>query len=117
MTVGHPTEGDVKLDWNGVETVGAAIAAVVRHRPIELQLPANYHHALLVRAQPAAAKSALPEILDITGGPELLAEIAHIDGLKELAALIPAVLEAKSRVRILSPSPKVTIVPPDDVDG
>lgn len=109
------TEQDVKLDWNGVETVDAARNAVTRRRPLELQLPANYHHALFVRLCPDA-KPAQPEILDVTGGPELLAEIAQIDGLREFAGLVPVVSEAKSRVRILSPSPKVTIMPVVDAE-
>ena len=110
------TEQGVKLDWNGAETLTAARDAVIQRRPIELHLPANYHHALFVRAHPDPEPSQR-EVLDVSGGPELLAEIAQIDGLKEFAGLIPAVSDAKSRVRLMSPSPKVTIVPAVDADG
>lgn len=99
-----------QLEWKGAETAAAAQDAVIRHRPLEIHLPANYHNALLSRLRTDAGP-AQPEILEITGGQELLAEIAQIDGLKDFAGLVGAVSESHSRVEVVSPSPKIAIIP------
>lgn len=99
-----------QIEWKGIETVAAARGMVLGHRPVEIHLPANYHHALFVRLRSSNAP-AQPEMLDITGGPELLTEIARIDGLKDFDDLAPTVSETGSRIHVVSPSPKIAIIP------
>lgn len=99
-----------QIEWQGVETVAVARGMVLGHRPVEIHLPANYHHALFMRLR-AGNAPAQPEVLDITGGPELLTEIARIDGLKDFDDLAPTASETGSRIHVVSPSPKVAIIP------
>lgn len=98
----------VNLTWHGSATVDAARAAVNDHRDVELQLPAGFHHAVLVRFRTQAAPGR-GETVDVAGGPELLARAATIHGLDGLAALHDPVVREHAHVRIVSPSPKIVI--------
>ena len=44
-----------QVEWKGSETASAARAVVRKHRPVEINLPANYHHALFARLRPGNA--------------------------------------------------------------
>lgn len=96
----------VNLTWHGSATVDAVRAAVNDHRDVELQLPAGFHHAVLVRFRTQAAPG---ETIDVAGGPELLTRAATIHGLDALAALRDPVVREHAHVRIVSPSPKIVI--------
>lgn len=98
----------VNLMWHGRATVDVARAAVSDHRDVELQLPAGFHHAMLVRFQSGAAPGREAGV-DIEGGPELLAQAAGIHGLDALGELQEPVVREHARVRIVSPSPKIVI--------
>ncbi len=99
----------VNLEWHGRATVDVARAAVADHRDIELQLPAGFHHAVLVHFQSHDASPKREQTIDVAGGPELLAEIATIHGLDALSELQDPVLREHAQVRIVSPSPKIVI--------
>lgn len=105
------TNSIVKIDWKGRKTAAAARTAIDRRLNVELSLPANYHHALSAKLYPTS-EPAQPPIIDVTGGAELLFEIARINGLIEIGGLAQAAAEAGARVQILSPSPKVAITFP-----
>lgn len=96
------------LIWRGTETIHAARAALARQGTVAVQLPADFHHAVYARLHPACRPGDV-EALDITGGPELLARISQIPGLDPLVQLERVAAEARARVRVLSPSPKVVI--------
>ncbi len=105
------TNSIVKIDWKGGKTAAAARTAIDRRLNVELSLPANYHHALSAQLYPKS-EPARPPIIDVTGGAELLFEIARINGLIEIAGLAQAASETGARVQVLSPSPKVAITFP-----
>lgn len=94
------------LIWRGAETVTAARAVLAQYGNVEAQLPPDFHHAVFVRLRPQAPPGRAQEV-DISGGAELLAHIARIPGLDALARLERPLTEARARVRIVSPSPKV----------
>lgn len=98
----------ISLAWHGRNSVNAALAAVNDHHDVELQLPAGFHHAVLVHFNPRAS-SGLDAELDVHGGPEILAQAAGIRGLDALGELQDAVRRAHAQVRIVSPSPKIVI--------
>lgn len=100
----------VKLTWRGHETVESIPALLDQTEQIEIVLPANYNHALFRKIFPHAPL-AEPEHIDVSGGPELLAEIATVTGLEELSALTPALAAAHARVQVISP-PKIIITRP-----
>ncbi|MHB8624124.1 MAG: hypothetical protein ACYC9J_12500 [Sulfuricaulis sp.] len=98
----------VKINWDGEKTAAAARAAIGWRVNVELRLPANYHRALSTHLYPEYEQD-WPQIIDISGGAELLSKIARIDGLNEFAELAQAALQARARVQIQSSSPKVAI--------
>lgn len=104
------TEPVEQVEWKGSETTAAARALVLSRRPVEIHLPANYHHALFARLRSGDAPTS-PETLDRAGGSELLLEIAQIDGLQDFDGLAPTVSQAGFKVHIVSPSPTVAIIP------
>lgn len=97
-----------RLQWRGEETVTSVRDALARHADVELQLPAEFHHAVYTRLSPDAP-AAHGQRLDRSGGAELLAQVAGIAGLSALATLEDAVYRAPARVRILSPVPTIQI--------
>lgn len=101
----------VEIDWKDGKSAAAARAAIERRLNVELRLPANYHHALSAQLYPES-ESARPQIIDVTGGVELLFEIARIEGLIEIAGLAQAASRAGARVQVLSPGPKIEITVP-----
>lgn len=99
----------VNLVWHGRATVDVARAAVSDHRDVELQLPAGFHHAVLVHFQSHDTAPRPKQTIDVAGGPELLAQVASIHGLDALGELQDPVLREHANVRIVSPSPKIVI--------
>lgn len=103
-------EPSIKLTWRGHETVESIPTLLDETEQIEFILPPNYNHALFHRLHPHAPQVELEDI-DISGGPELLEEIATINGLEEFIALTGMLTAAQAAVRIAS-SPKVVITLP-----
>ena len=97
----------VNLTWQGRDTLDAARAAVNGRQDVELQLPAGFHHAVLVHFHPSTKPGDAE--LDIRGGSEILARAAGIRGLDALGELQDPVRRAHAEVRIVSPSPKIVI--------
>lgn len=99
-----------RLLWHGPETVKKVRALLDQSARIEIELPTNYNHVLFRTLHPNALQAEL-ETMDTLAGPELLAYVATISGLEELAALTEALSEAQATVQIVSP-PKVIITLP-----
>ncbi len=96
------------LIWHGSETVEAVTAALGRSTDVELQFPANYHHAVVAHFRPAQAVPSV-EVIDVTGGAELLAHFRGIRGLERVAALAQPARRVHAEVRVVSPAPIVAI--------
>lgn len=101
-------ETTTRLQWRGDETVASMREAIVRRTDVELQLPADLHHALCSRLNPDVSP-AHGQRLDLSGGAELLARVAEIASLSALAALEDPVYRAPARVRVVSPAPTILI--------
>ncbi|MCO6411415.1 MAG: hypothetical protein J5I92_01600 [Thiogranum sp.] len=97
----------MSVTWRGRETIAAVMQLLNQAEQIEILLPANYNHTLFSTFNPDAPPSALEDI-DISGGPQLLEEIAAIRGLEELAELAQPLRDAGASVQLVSP-PKVII--------
>lgn len=93
----------IRLNWEGVETIKAVAPLLARPCCIELTLAANYHHAIYRQFHPDAPPAQL-EVLQEQGGGELLAKFAAIEGLQALAQLADAVTEANGTVKIGQPA-------------
>jgi hypothetical protein len=99
-----------KLTWRGHETVEAVPPLLDHAEQIEIDLPAGYNHSLFRLLHPDAPPVQLEET-DVSGGPQLLANIASIKGLEELSKLIGPLTTARATVQVCSP-PKIVITLP-----
>ena len=100
----------IRLVWRGHETIEAIPTLLKQAKQIEIELPANYNHALLRTLNPDAPVAGLEDI-DASGGPGLLTDIATVNGLEELAALVEILSSAHASVQIVSPPTLVITVP------
>ncbi|MBE0626499.1 MAG: hypothetical protein IH606_16995 [Burkholderiales bacterium] len=100
----------VKLVWHGTETAHAAAQAIAGGRQVKITLPANFHHALFVRVHPAQSAASM-EILDVSGGAELLRTVALVAGLEALDRLAAPLERAAYRVHLADPA-VLTFAPP-----
>lgn len=96
------------LAWRGASTVQAARNALSLNVDVELRLPATYHHAVCRHLRKTAAAQ-VSESLDLRGGAELLARLADVHGLEQIAELELPAARARAQVRIVSPSPTISI--------
>lgn len=104
-----PTANVTDLLWAGAETIEAAAAALARHSSVELHLPAELHHTVVAHFRDAEPQRGAVELLDVTGGPELLGRFAGIRGFEPIAELGRVAARENARVRLMSPSPVVRI--------
>lgn len=102
----------VSLRWPGLDTLKAAREAIHSGQAIEIELPLEVHYALYTHLNPHPPHGAA-ENIDASGGAELLAPIASVAGLEELKRLQSAVKRAHYRVHLISPQPRVRLLPPD----
>lgn len=100
----------IKLPWHGHETIESIPSLLNRAKQIEITLPANYNHALFRVLHPDQPHARL-EVIDASGGPELLAKIASVTGLEELTALTGALTAAQATVGVVSPPTIVITLP------
>lgn len=100
----------MKLTWRGRETVESMSPLLGHAEQIEIDLPAGYNHSLFRLLHPDAPP-AQSEETNVSGAPQLLANIASIKGLEELGALIEPLDAAQATVQVSSP-PKIVITLP-----
>jgi hypothetical protein len=106
-----PARAVVLLRWPGIDARKAALAAIGSGFPIEIELPLEVHYALFKHLQPERPHGGSEDI-DASGGAELLETIATVAGLEELKDLEPAVRHARYQVRLISPDPRLRLLPP-----
>lgn len=97
-----------RLIWEGQTTLMALLSLVQARISLELQLAPDYHFALFRHLYPQAATAEAKQI-DVSGGAELLAKVAEIQGLNELAELVAPIAAAGGRVHIQSPGPGILV--------
>ena len=107
--MGSRTKRTVSLRWPGVGVIGRARDAVRAGKPVEIELPLEMHHALCSHL---ASRKPEPASIDAAGGAELLAPLAAVAGLEDLARLASAVRRARYRVLVSSPEPVLALLPP-----
>lgn len=101
----------IKVTWGGSETTASTGEALLRYARIDIVLPPSMHHALFRRVYPDA-DLADPQEVDVSGGAELAAMLATLDGLEALADLIEPVKRGGYRVHLHSPAPVLSLIPP-----
>ena len=100
-----------RLMWRGGETVAEILRQLPGPAYVELQLAPDYHNALYTHL--GGPDLTGEQELDTSDGLDLLARVAEIGGLTELAALLPALAECEVTVRVVSPGPKILLrLPP-----
>ncbi|MBI5040004.1 MAG: hypothetical protein HZB57_01975 [Gammaproteobacteria bacterium] len=97
-----------RLIWEGQTTLTALYGLVQGRVSFELQLAPDYHFALFRHLYPDA-NAAEPELIDVSGGADLLDKVAEIQGLNELAELAAPIAAAGGRVHIQSPGPGILV--------
>ena len=100
-----------RIQWSDPDAAAVAARTVREGQAVELDLPADFHHALMHHLQPDQDTGT--EQLDQEGGAELLRKVATIRVLNELRDLAEAAAETDARVRIQSPAPQIMITPSD----
>ncbi|TAK87515.1 MAG: hypothetical protein EPO20_04240 [Betaproteobacteria bacterium] len=100
----------VALRWEGPQSVKAARSAIAAGSQVEIELPLEDHYALYRHLHPEATRAA--DQLDASGGAELLASIASVAGMEDVLKLRAAIQRAHYRVRVTSPEPLLTLIPP-----
>lgn len=99
-----------RIQWNTPDAVEQAETALRKGAPVEITLPADFHHALFTHVHPDAGPGD-PEHIDENGGGELIRRIAEVRRLQPLARLAEAAEAARARVRVQSPAPRIIILP------
>ena len=102
----------VRLTWRGAKTVDSLASFLARQGNVALGLAPDLHHSLFAHLHPQAPPGQ-PEDVDMQGGAELLARIAEIPGLEELARLVPGLRAARAQIQVQSPAPIVHIRIPE----
>ena len=101
----------VPLRWPGAHVIEAARAALGKGRPVDIELPLEMHYALFMHLHPGASRGSV-EPFETSGGEEVLARIATVAGLEGIEQLAPALKRARYRVRLTSPEPTLSLMPP-----
>lgn len=104
----------VNLSLSGQETIDKATEAILQERTeVHISLPADYHHALFKQLYPDAIPTQ-PELIDVSGGSDILDQISTVPGLQLFQSLSVPVSRTGYRVSLHSPSPLLTLSPVGD---
>ncbi len=98
----------LRLTWGGQVSLEQALRLLNEFGCVELELPAEFHHAVFTHLHPHSWETQLEQV-DEEGGIELLERIAEIDQLSELLILRDAVAARSPHVSVRSPAPHVTV--------
>lgn len=101
----------VRLNWDGAPSIKAARSAMRNGDRVDIELPLETHHALYRHLHPEAPRGP-DEAIDASDSVELLARVATVAGLEELAQLGPAVRRGRYRVQVTGPEPRLSLLPP-----
>jgi hypothetical protein len=92
----------IELPWRGRETIANTPKLLDKARQVKITLPDNYNHSLFSVFHPGA-QPGNTEVVDVSGGPELLAAVASIKGLEGIAQLADELPTEELSVRVVSP--------------
>lgn len=93
-----------RLTWRGPKSISEIARKLEQRKAVAVSLPWSFHHALCVRLSDYAKAHGM---LDVSGGPELLARLAEVTGLRGLAQLDEPVRVAGASIRVQSPPPQL----------
>ena len=106
----------IRLTWHGHETITVIPKLLDEAEEIEIALPLDYNHSLFHALHPDARPADLEDI-DAQGGPELLARVATVSGLNELAQLVEVLKQVQASIRVSSPPTILITVPNNKPDS
>lgn len=92
----------IELPWRGEETIANAPRLLDKARQVKITLPANYNHSLFSVFHPEA-QPGNTEVVDVSGGRELLATVASIKGLEGIARLADELPARELNIQVISP--------------
>ena len=93
-----------RVTWRGPKSIAEIARKLAQRKAVAVSLPWSFHHALCVQLSDYAKVHGM---LDVSGGAELLARLAEVTGLQELARLREPVRLAGATVRVHSPPPQL----------
>ena len=97
-----PSTSSCRISWNGSRTIPEVAAHLFKRERTVLSLPIDYHPAVSACLYP---NSRVRKSIDRIGDARLLARIAEIEGLEELARLVTPMQMVGARLRLRSPAP------------
>jgi hypothetical protein len=97
------------LTWEGHATIEAAQVLLLQAAQIEILLPRDYNDILWQVMHPMNIVNSQDS--DLEGGPELLEDIAEIDGLGEMSELVDWLFELDATVHVFAPPAVVILIP------
>jgi hypothetical protein len=92
----------IELPWRGQETITNTPRLLDKARQVKITLPANYNHSLFSVFHPGA-QPGNTEVVNVSGGPELLATVASIKGLDGIARLADELPAGELNIQVVSP--------------
>jgi hypothetical protein len=92
----------IELPWRGEETIANTPRLLDKARQVKITLPANYNHSLFSVFHPEA-QPGNTEVVDVSGGRELLATVASIKGLEGIARLSDELPAQRLNIQVISP--------------
>lgn len=102
----------VAVQWPGLDALKAARDGIKRGCEVAVELPVGTHYALYRQLHPGKSGRDAGRV-DAAGGAEMLAPIAAVSGLEELARLRAAVQCVGYGLRLTSPEPTLLLIPPE----
>lgn len=106
-----PKPAPATLMWKGPQTVEEARSlaeSLEGTAAVEFHLPADLHHTLYTRLRSEEAEKKVEEV-SVEGDAGLLRRMGDLPGVEGLDALREWAEEAGLKVRIVSPSPVITV--------
>lgn len=100
----------IRLNWQGHETIETVQILLLKAAQVEILLPQDYNDILSQALQPLDIVTKY-EINDLAGGPELLEDIAEIEGLGEFSELVDWLVELDATVHVFAPPAVVILIP------
>lgn len=107
------SETGLRVSWTGIGPIDEVERTLRDRGRVDVELPAEFHHAIYAHFHPGGRRGAHAEQLDEEGGAELLGRVAEVGQLAAIAGLIPLVTERHGNVHVYSPAPHIVI----DVHG
>ena len=98
----------IVIRMRGKESISEAVQFIKEHHNVELELPANYHHACFSHLYPASDPGE-PDFIDVSDGEQIISKIAEVAGLELFCELLKPVKQSGAKVVMKSPPPRIYI--------